>query len=114
MQTAAILFACAALGGALMAALRLSGRPYPPLWLAAGHGLIAASGLAVLSYAVLTQAVPFLAQVALGMFLLTAAGGFTLFFGFHQRSQPLPIPFVLGHGALAAASLVVLLSAIFG
>ena len=92
----------------------LSGRPLPPTWLALGHGALAATGVAVLGYTVFTQTVPWLAQVSLGMFVLTAAGGLTLFLGFHMRNQPLPIPFVLGHGALAAASLVVLLIAIFG
>jgi len=114
MATAAILFALTALGGATMAAIRLSGKPYPPLWLAAGHGLFAASGLSVLGYTAATETLPTLGQIALGMFLLTAGGGFFLLAGFHLRNRPLPIPFVLGHGALAIASFVALLIAIYG
>jgi hypothetical protein len=114
METAAIVLGLAALGGAVLAAIRLSGRPFPPLWLALGHGAIAATGVGILGYTVFTQTVPWLAQVSLGMFLLAAVGGLGLFLGFHMRNQPLPIPFVLGHGALAAASLIVLLIAIYG
>jgi hypothetical protein len=114
METAAIVLALAAVGGAVLAAIRLSGRPHPPLWLALGHGAVAATGVGLLAYAVFTQTVPWLAQVSLGMFVLAALGGATLLLGFHLRNQPLPIPFVLGHGALAAASLIVLLIAIFG
>lgn len=113
MALAAILFALTALGGAVMAAIRLAGKPQPPLIIAGGHGLLAAMSLAVLGYAVFAQGAPFLAQVAFGMFVATAGGGLVLLLGFHLRSRPLPIPFVLGHGALALASLGVLLVAIF-
>jgi hypothetical protein len=114
MNIAAVLFLLAALGGAVMAALRFSGRPYPPLWLALGHGAIAASGLGTLAYTALTQTIPFLGQVALGLFCLTAVGGFVLLVGFHLRNVPLPIPFVLGHATLAVVSLLTLAIAIFG
>ena len=44
MNTAAILFAIAALGGITMAMIRFTGRDYPPMWLAIIHGLFAAAG----------------------------------------------------------------------
>lgn len=113
MQLAAILFVLTALGGGLMAAIRLSGKPYPPLWLALGHGLLGLSALGTLGYAATTEGIPFLGQVALGMFVLTALGGAGLLAGFHLQNKPLPIPFVLGHGGLAIASLIVLLLAIY-
>jgi hypothetical protein len=113
MTTAAVLFVLAALGGGAMAAIRLSGKPYPPLWLALGHGLIAVSGLAVFTYTALNQSLTTIAHVALGMFYLTAGGGFVMLLGFHLRNLPLPILFVLGHGALALASLLTLAMAIY-
>ena len=114
MMTAVILFVLAAIGGAVLAAIRLSGQPYPPLWLALGHGAIAASGVAALGYAEATQTLPTLAHVALGMFVLTALGGATLLGLFHLQGRPLPIPLVLAHGGLASASLITLLIAAFG
>jgi len=113
MQLAAVLFALAALGGLTMAGLRLTGTPRPPTWLALGHGAIAATGLAVLIYTAATQEVATLGLVALGLFVLAALGGATIFIAFHLKGKPLPIPLVLGHGAIAATALVVLLLAIF-
>ena len=113
MQIAAILFALAALGGATLAAIRLSGKPLPPLWMALGHGAVAAAGLITLLYIAATQSIPALAQYALGVFILAALGGATLFAGFHLRNKPLPIPLVIAHGAIAVCGFVLLLMAIF-
>lgn len=112
MQLAAVLFALAALGGLTMAGIRLSGAPRPPTWLALGHGAIAAAGLVTLIYAA-TQGIPTLGLVALGVFVLAALGGATIFVGFHLKEKPLPILFVLGHGAVAVTGFVLLLVAIF-
>src|SRR5688500_14563924 len=101
MQTAAILFALAALGGLTMAAIRISGTPRPPTWLALGHGLIAASGLVTLLYTAATHTIPTLPMIAAVIFVLAALGGATIFVLFHLRQKPLPIPLVLGHGAIA-------------
>jgi hypothetical protein len=113
MQLAAILLGLAALGGMMMAGIVMSGKPRPPTWLALGHGAIAATGLAALIYAALSAPLPTLALVALGLFVLAALGGATLFVGFHLQEKPLPIPLVLGHGALAVTAYVLLLSAMF-
>ena len=113
METAAILFALAALGGLTMAGIRISGIPRPPTWLALGHGLIAASGLVTLLYTAATQQLPTLALVSLAVFVLAALGGATIFVLFHLRQKPLPIPLVLGHGAIAITAFVLLLLAIF-
>lgn len=113
MQTAAILLGLAALGGALIAGMRLTGTPRPPTWLAVGHGLIAASGVAALAYAAATQSLPTLALVALGVFVLAALGGITIFALFHLREKPLPIPLVLGHGVIAITGYVLLMVAMF-
>jgi hypothetical protein len=114
MQTAAIVLTLAALGGMTLAAIRLSGAPWPPLWLAVGHGAVAALGVGLLIYAAVSPGIPSLAQVALGIFILAALGGAVLFFGFHMRAKALPIPFVLGHGLIAATGLVLLLLSVFG
>jgi hypothetical protein len=108
MQTAAIVLAVAALGGLTLAAIRLSGTPRPPTWMAIGHGVVAAAGLALLAYAAVDPGIPTLAQVALGVFVLAALGGAVLFFGFHLKGQALPIPFVVGHGLIAVTAFVLL------
>lgn len=114
MQWAAILLGLAALGGLTLAGIRLSGAPRPPTWMALGHGAIAATGLGVLIYAAAVSGIPGLAQVALGVLVLAAMGGATLFLGFHLREQPLPIPLVLGHGLMAATGYVLLLVSLLG
>lgn len=102
------LLAMAALGGMTIAVLRLRGAPFPPLALAIGHGLLAVSGLACLAYAVATTSLGGMAKAALGVLVLAALGGATLFFGFHMRQKPLPIAFVIGHGLIALAGLALL------
>jgi hypothetical protein len=68
----------------------------------------------LLIYAAVSPGIPGLAQVALGIFILAALGGAVLLLGFHLRSKALPIPFVLGHGLIAATGLVLLLLSAFG
>jgi hypothetical protein len=114
MQAAAILFALAAVGGLVMAGIRVSGQPRPPTWLALGHGAIAATGLIVLISTAATQGLPNLAYYSLATFVLAALGGGTIFVLFHLPQKPLPIPLILAHGTLAAVGLVLLLLAIFG
>jgi hypothetical protein len=113
MQWAILLLGLAALGGLLIAGMRLSGVPRPPTWLALGHGAIAATGLGFLIYAVTSTTVPALAQIALAVLVLAALGGITIFAGFHLRGQALPIPLVLGHGVAAIVGYAMLLIAIF-
>jgi hypothetical protein len=112
MQAAAIVLALAALGGVALAVIRLRGAPWPPLWMALGHGAVAATGVAILLYSALATGIPTLAQV--GIFFLAALGGAVLLLGFHLRSKPLPVPLVLGHGLIAATAFVLLLLSLFG
>jgi len=81
--------------------------------MALGHGAVAATGVGLLIYAAVSPGIPTLAQVALGIFILAALGGATLFLGFHMRGKALPIPLVLGHGLIAATGLVLLLLSYF-
>jgi hypothetical protein len=113
MYAAAVVLALAALGGLTIAVMRLRGTPRPPIWIAIGHGTIAATGLGILAYAVATQTVPMLAQVSLGVLLLAAFGGGVLFFGFHLKGKDLPISFVLGHGLLAIAGYALLVLTVY-
>jgi hypothetical protein len=113
MELAAIILGVAALGGLALAGMRLSGTPRPPTWMALGHGVVAAAGLGLLIYAAISPGIPGLAQVALGVLVLAALGGATLFLGFHLQGKPLPIPIVLGHGLTAIVGYVLLLATIF-
>jgi hypothetical protein len=113
-EAATIVLGLAALGGATLAGIRLSGTPRPPTWMALGHGAVAATGLVLLTYYVTTASgVPGLAQIALGVLVLAALGGAVLFLGFHIRERLLPIPLVLGHGVVAATGYALLLIAFF-
>jgi hypothetical protein len=114
METATILLGLAALGGLTLAGIRLSGKPRPPTWMAVGHGLVAATGLVLLAYAAATTTVPQLALVSLGVFVLAALGGATLFIGYHLQEKELPIPLVLGHGLIAVTGYVLLLVGVYG
>ena len=113
MQAALIVLLLAAIGGATLAAIRLGGAPWPPLWLALVHGAVAATGVGVLIYAALTTELPQLAIASLVVFVLAALGGATLLLGFHLRGKALPIPFVIGHGLIAITGYVLLLIAYF-
>ena len=113
MGTAAILFAIAAAGGAVMAALRLGGRELPPLGLALLHGALAAAGLLTFIVKVVGNVVPTLAMASLVGFVVAALGGFVLFVGFHLKKKALPIPLMLVHATVAVVSFVLLLVVLF-
>jgi len=114
METSAIFFALAAVGGALLAAIRISGTPRPPTWVALVHGTLGAIGLVLLGSAAATSGgLPQMGLIALGILVLAALGGATIFLGWHLRGRSLPIPLVLGHGAIAATGFIVLLLAIY-
>ena len=112
LECAAWLFGFAAVGGLLMAIMRFSGKPYPPSWLAMGHGLLAGAGLTLLIYAAFTTGVPPLAKASIAIFLAAAAGGVFMNLRFHQKGIALPKGIVVGHGVLAAAGFVTLLMAL--
>lgn len=113
MRAAVTLFGFAALGGVLMAGMRLSGVPRPPAWLAMGHGLLAAAGLTLLIYAAVVVGIPQLAQIALGLLAVAAVGGVAMNLLFHWKLLPLPIPLMIFHGLLAVTGFILLLICIF-
>src|SRR4051812_49356608 len=99
-MTAAILFTLTALGGLAMAGIRLKGAPYPPLWLALGHGAGGIAGFAALGYAWAATGIPQLAQWACYVLVAASLGGLGLLTLFHLQKKPLPVWMVLGHGAI--------------
>src|SRR5262245_26213144 len=105
MTIAAVLFTLTALGGAGLAGIRLKGEPYPPLWLALGHGAGGLAGFVALGYTWSSAGIPDLAQYAFYAFVAAALGGATLLGLFHLRERPLPVWMVLGHGAVGLAGL---------
>ena len=112
MQTATVLLAIAAIGGATMAAIRFSGKPHPPTWLAMVHGLIAAAALTLLLYAWFTAGLPALAAIAVVLFVVAAIGGAVLNLGYHWKQLPLPKGLVLVHAAVAVIGFLLLLGAV--
>jgi hypothetical protein len=103
-----ILFAIAALGGVVLAVLRISNRPLP-LPLAVVHGLVAATALVIFIVTIVGSAMtPTTAAVALILFLIAAIGGAVLF-SLHLSGKKLPLPLVLGHGLLAVVAFILLL-----
>lgn len=113
-QTAAGLFAVAAVGGIVMATIRMLGKRNPPHWLAMAHGFLAGAGLTLLIYAALMVGLPGRAMIATVLFVLVAAGGVVLNLAYQMKDRPLPVGFMLGHAVLAVVAFVLLLSAAFG
>jgi len=113
MVAAAVLFAITALGGAAMAAIRLSGREFPPLWIVIPHGIAAAAGLVTLMMTVAGRTAPAMAGAALIGFVIAFIAGITLLFVYHVNKRPLSIPLMLTHGTVAVVSFVILLMGIF-
>ncbi|PYK66074.1 MAG: hypothetical protein DME50_06665, partial [Verrucomicrobia bacterium] len=85
---AAVLFALAALGGIILAALHLTTKS-APVPLALLHGLLAAAGLVLLIIGVTQMASAGLPGIALVIFIIAALGGFVLF-AIHLKTRPLP------------------------
>jgi hypothetical protein len=113
LRIAAGLFVVGALGGLVMAGIRLATQRNPPIWLAYVHGLLAAAGLSLLVYAALATRLATPVMGAVWLLLAAAAGGSALNLLYHWRQRPLPKGLMLAHGALAAAGLAMLLVAIY-
>ena len=107
--TAVALFALAAVGGLVMAAIRFGGNRNPPVWLAFGHGLLAAAGLTLAAYAALTVGLSSLANIGVLLLVVAAAGGATLNLGFHWKQVPIPKGLTIGHILLAVSGFLLLL-----
>lgn len=108
LRTAVVLLAITALGGLVMAGIRFSGRPRPPIAIAMLHGLLAASGLTLLLYAAFTTGLPGGAIGGLVLLLVAALGGAYINLRYHWERAALPVWLVLVHAALAVAGFLVL------
>ncbi len=109
MTVALVLFAIAAVGGLILAVLRLRGRADLPLGLAVVHGLVAAAGLIALIVVIAGASAPgSLPKVALVLFILAALGGFALITS-HLRTRNVPVPIMLVHAVVAVVAFVLLL-----
>ena len=112
LMTAVVLFTLTALGGLVMAFIRFGGKHNPPAWLAMLHGLLAAAGLTLLTYATFTTDVPATAKLALLLFLV-AAGGAILSLAYKWKQILLPAWLVVVHATAAVLAFVLLLAAAF-
>lgn len=111
MQTATGLLTVSAAGGLIMAAIRFSGQPHPPTWLAMLHGFLSAAALTLLIYAYFTVGLLGMAQLALLLFLVAAAGGAFMNLNYHWKMVPLPKWLVLVHAAIAICGFLLLVIA---
>ena len=112
MQTAAALLGMGAVGGLLMAGIRLKGDPRPPSWIAMLHGVLAAAGLTLLIYAAYTVGIAPLAKVSILVLLAAALVGAWINLRFHSQTLPLPLKGIVAHALIAVAGLGLLLVAV--
>ena len=105
-RTAVALLAIGALGGLVMAAIRLSKNLNPPTGLAMLHGILAAAGATLLLYAAVTMGIPAIAQVGLVLLLIAAVGGVVLNLKYQWERVLIPRGFMVGHAVLAAIGFV--------
>jgi hypothetical protein len=104
-----VLFAIAAVGGIILAALHF-GKKTMPMWLALLHGLVAVCGVIVLIAALIKLSGATLLGVALALFAIAAVGGLTLFIGFYLPKKQLPSPIVILHALFAVSGFVLILA----
>ena len=106
------LFLVAALFGLYMAA-RVFGGNLPP-WIAViGHGVLAASGLAVLLYALFVGAESTPVVIGAVLLVIAALGGFFMF-SYQLRKALPPKAIVVVHALAAVAGVVCLLASAMG
>jgi hypothetical protein len=111
LRTSTILLAIAAVGGLVMAGIRFAGDRQPPPALAMLHGFLAAAAVTLLAYAAATIGLPALANGALLLFVLAAAGGVVLNLKYHWQRLPLPKWLVVVHAIAAVVGFLMLLTA---
>jgi len=108
-RTAVALLVIAALGGIVMALVRLSKGANPPNWLAILHGLLAAASLTLLLYATFAVGIPMLANVGLALLLIAALVGLVLNLNYQGKGVLLPPGVLVGHALIAAVGFVLVL-----
>ena len=113
LRVACWIFALAAVGGLVMAGIRLGGNRNPPIAIAYAHGLLAGAGLTLLIYAVVAGSIGGRAMLAAWILVAAAAGGSALNLLYHWRQQPLPKGLMFGHIALALVGVILLFTAVY-
>jgi len=112
--TSLVLLALAAVGGLIMAAIAFKGEHSPPVWLAMGHGFLAAAAATLLIYAAATVGLPGTALGALALLLLAAGGGVVLnlkYLKYHWNRVALPRGLIAVHATAAVAGFLLLVVA---
>jgi hypothetical protein len=104
-----VLFAIAATGGIILAALHFRNKALP-MWLALLHGLVAVCGVIVLIAALMKFAGATLLVAGLALFAIAAIGGLTLFIGFYIPKKRLPSSIVILHALFAVCGFAVVLA----
>lgn len=108
-RVALVLLAIGALGGIVMAIIRLSRNSNPPTWLAMLHGLLAAAGVTLLLYAAFAVGLPTVADIGLVFLLVAALGGLVLNLRYHWQQQLLSPGLMVTHAVLAVIGFVLVL-----
>ena len=111
LMIAASLFALGALGGLFMAVRSFKGQSIP-VPVATLHGVFGATGLVLLLVGVMTGMGGTTAQIALGVLVVAALGGFYLL-SFHLRKERHPKAVIVVHALVAVVGFLTLLTAIF-
>ena len=112
LNTAAIVFAIAALGGVVLA-LHVLRDQFAPWALSILHALLGAAGLVLLIVAVLQGLGGSLGVGSLAILIVAALGGFFLA-SFHVRKKFAPKAVVVLHAVLAVTGFGLLLGAVLG
>jgi hypothetical protein len=98
---AVVLFLLAAVGGLVMAT-RIFRGAQPPVIVAAGHGVLAATALVLAILAAIAADAAPAVKYGAGILFLAALGGFFLL-SFHVRNKPHPKAVVVLHALIAVA-----------
>lgn len=106
-----ILFALAAVSGALAGALRVRRGQNPGWPVALLHGALAAIGLVLLWVHAIQHDFPTLATISAVLFVVAALGGFALVI-LHLKRRLLPLAILGVHALVAVAGFVLLLAGV--
>jgi len=110
---ALVLLALAAVGGLTMVAIRVRSEQNPPLALALGHGVLAATGLLLAIVGGVQAGFSAATGGGVGLLVLAALGGFVLI-ATHLRGQTISLGLVVGHVGLAVLGVVALVASVAG
>ncbi len=114
LKTAVILLAITALGGLVLAGIRIITKQNPPAWFAMVHGLLAGGAITLLLYLFCFGQLSGNALLGLGLLVLAALGGVFMNLAYQWQRLLIPTTIVFLHAALAAIGFVLLALTAFG